>query len=150
MRVFTLSIVSAFGFYVFLADLNDFYKKVQDFFFRSSFFSLVFPAVLLVLGLGYLVIPKLLKLSINKHIFIFAGTFILISHFIFIARQLKGYTVNTFINYLFVFSILGTLNLFLFELYLRIAFKINIAKITLAGIKGGAELVQNLFTLTFR
>ena len=150
INVFFFSMLSAFSFYIFLADLNNFYNKIQNFFFRSYFFSLLFPSVVIILGVCYLIIPRLFNIPISKDIFIFAGTFALTGHLIFVARQLKGHTFNSFINYIFTFSILCTLNLFLFEFYLKIAFKVNIGKITLAGIKNGAELMQSLFTHTFR
>lgn len=150
INVFFFSMLSAFSFYIFLADLNNFYNKIQNFFFRSYFFSLLFPSVVIILGVGYLIIPRLLNIPINKDIFLFAGTFALTGHLIFVARRLKGHTFNSFINYIFIFSLLCTLNLFLFEFYLKIAFKVNIGKMAFVGIKNGAGLIQSLFTHTFR
>ena len=150
ITAFVLSMLSAFGFYVFLTDLNNSYKKIQNFFFRSSFFTLLFPSTLIILGIGYFLFPRLLNFSFNKAIFIFVGGFVLTTHLIFIAREIKGHTLNTFVNYLFFLSILSTLNLFLFELYLKIGFKIRIGKIALEGVKNGSTLIQSIFTQAFR
>lgn len=140
-----LSILSAFSFYTFVADLNDFYKKMQNFFFHSSFASYMVPSFLILLGLGYYILPKVFNAEIDKGIFIFLGGFISTSHLIFVARETKGNTFAAFINYLFTFSILYIVILFLLAAYLTAAFKIDLHKILVDGIMGGAALIKDLF-----
>jgi signal transduction histidine kinase len=140
-----LSILSAFSFYTFIADLNDFYKKMQNFFFHSSFASYMVPSFLILLGLGYYILPKVFSADIDKGIFIFLGGFISTSHLIFVARETKGNTFAAFINYLFTFSILYIVILFLLAAYLTAAFKIDLHKILVDGIMGGAALIKDLF-----
>jgi hypothetical protein len=141
-----LSVLSAFSFYTFIADLNDFYKKMQNFFFHSSFASSLVPSFLILLGLGYFILPKVFNCEIDKDIFIFLGGFIATSHLIFVARETKGNTFAAFINYLFMFSILYIVILFLLGVYLMTAFKIDLHKVLVDGIMGGAVLIKDLFS----
>lgn len=139
------SSLSAFSFYTFLADLNGFYKKIQNFFFHSSFVSYLVPSFLVLLGLGYFILPKAFDLGINKDIFVFLGGFIFTSHLIFIARESKGKTFAASINYLFNFSILYIINLLFLGIYLLAAFQIDLSKVLVDGLAGGALLIRNLF-----
>ncbi|MCK4916860.1 MAG: hypothetical protein KAI91_05840 [Candidatus Omnitrophica bacterium] len=150
LNILILSILSLFIFYNFIADLNNVYKKIQNFFFRSSFFSLLFPALLLALGLGYFFLPKILNLHINHNIFIFLGGFVFTGHLTFISRELKGHSFNSFINYLFIFSILYILNIVLFGLYLSNDFTLDMGEIVLQGMMNGAILIQNIFVQILR
>ncbi|MCK5491552.1 MAG: hypothetical protein KAJ14_00385 [Candidatus Omnitrophica bacterium] len=150
LNILILSILSLFIFYNFIADLNNVYKKIQNFFFRSSFFSLLFPALLLALGLGYFFLPKILNLHINHNIFIFLGGFVFTGHLTFISRELKGHSFNSFINYLFIFSILYILNIVLFGLYLSNDFTLDMGEIVLQGMMNGAVLIQNIFVQILR
>jgi len=145
-NILSLSFLSCFLFYTFFVDLNNLYSKIQKFFFHSNVFSLVVPSFLIVLGLGFFLIPKIFNLNFDKNLFLFLGGFILISHLIFIARDLKKGSFSGFINYLFIFSILYIINLLIFSIYLNIAFKIDLAKILVEGSKGGAFLIKNLFS----
>ena len=145
-----LSVISLFGFYAFFSDLNGFYKKIQNFFFRSSFFSYLVPSLIVVLGVGYFFLPKIFNFNFNKQIFTFLGGFCLTGHLVFIARDTKGHNFNTFSNYLFIFSILYILNLFIFILYLKVAYPLNIGEIISEGVRGGAQLIQVIFTQAFR
>jgi len=144
-NILSLSFLSCFLFYTFFVDLNNLYSKIQKFFFHSNVFSLVVPSFLIVLGLGFFLIPKIFNLNFDKNLFLFLGGFILISHLIFIARDLKKGSFSGFINYLFIFSILYIINLLLFSIYLNIAFKIDLVKILIEGSKDGAFLIKNLF-----
>jgi hypothetical protein len=146
LTTLVLPVLCAFGFYTFLTDLNEIYKKIQNFFFRSSFFSLVFPSLLILAALGYFFLPKIMKASYDRDVFIFIGGFLFTVHLIFIARETKGHTFSAVIHYLFIFSILYILNLMLFGLYLKIAFKLEIGKVALDGMRNGAILIQNIFT----
>ena len=145
-NILSLSFLSCFLFYTFFVDLNNLYSKIQKFFFHSNVFSLVVPSFLIVLGLGFFLIPKIFNLNFDKNLFLFLGGFILISHLIFIARDLKKGSFSGFINYLFIFSILYIINLLIFSIYLNIAFKIDLAKILVEGSKDGAFLIKNLFS----
>jgi hypothetical protein len=146
VNILFLSVLSAFAFYTFVADLNEFYKKIQNFFFHASFFSYLVPSFLILLGLGYFILPKVFNLGIDREIFLYLGGFIFISHLIFIARETKGDTFSAFINYLFNFSILFVVNLIFLGFYLLIAFKIDLGKVVVDGLTGGALLIKNLFT----
>ncbi len=140
------SSLSAFAFYTFLVDLNDFYKRIQNFFFHSSFLSYLVPSFLILLSIGYFILPKAFNLEIDKGIFVFLGGFVFTSHLIFIARDNKGKTFSGVINYLFNFSILYIISLLLLGVYLMAAFDVNLGKILAEGLTNGAMLIKNLFT----
>ncbi|MCK4810051.1 MAG: hypothetical protein KAS99_03830 [Candidatus Omnitrophica bacterium] len=140
------SILTPFLFYTFVADLNEVYGRVQDFFFRHSFFSLIVPSILIVLALGYFIIPKILGSSFNKDIFLFLGGVISTVHLIFIARRLKASTFSGFVHYLFIFSLLYTVSLFLFAIYLKVGFKLGLLKILSDSLRSGASLIESILT----
>ncbi|MBU1122089.1 MAG: hypothetical protein ABIH71_03775 [Candidatus Omnitrophota bacterium] len=144
-----ISVLSSFAFYTFVADLNGFYGNIQKFFFRSSFVSFLIPAIIIILGLGYFLLPRIFSFSFDKNTFVFLGGFVLASHLNYIAQEIKGYTFNTFINYLFVFSILCIINLLLFIVYLKIAFNIHMGEIIVGGVKGSVMLINSLFSKMF-
>jgi hypothetical protein len=150
LNIFYLSILSPFLFYAFVANLNNLYKKIQDFFFRSTIFSYFPPSLLIFLGIGFILIPKIFNFAFNKNIFLFSGGFVATMHLIFIARQNRGGSFSTFINYLFNFSILYIINLILFTLYLKIGFDLNLKSIFIEGTKKGVSLIQNTFTQIFK
>ena len=141
-----LSVLSAFAFYTFVADLNNFYKKMQNFFFHSSFVSYLIPSFLILLCLGYYILPRVFSLEIDKGIFVFLGGFVATSHLIFIAHETKGNTFAAFINYLFMFSILYVVILVLLGIYLQAAFKIDLHKMLVDGFMGGTSLLRDLFS----
>ena len=150
IKVLVISILCAFSFYVFIADLNGFYKGIQKFFFHSTFFAYLIPSVLVLIGIGYFFLPKVLNVVFSKDTFVFVGGFALIGHLIFVARGNQGHNFPTAVNYLFIFSILYILNLILFLVYLRIGFPIDIGKVIFEGMKGGASLIQSISTQAFR
>ncbi|MFH1504605.1 MAG: hypothetical protein ABIH08_04390 [Candidatus Omnitrophota bacterium] len=149
INILIFSVVAFFSFSEFIANLNGFYKKVQSFFFRSSQLMILFPALLIISGIGYFLLPKILNTSFNKDIFTFLGGFILTSHLCFIAKEIKGHTFSTFINYMFVFSILYILNLIFLGVYLKVAFNIQIGKIIIEGARNGTSLIQYIFAQVF-
>ncbi|MFH1771440.1 MAG: hypothetical protein ABH872_01345 [Candidatus Omnitrophota bacterium] len=150
LDILVLSIISTFAFYTFISDLDGFYKKIQNFFFRAQYVSLFSPSLLVILSIGYFFVPKITNTSINKDIFIFVGGFSFCMHLIFIARQIKGSSFSSSVNYLFMFSILFILNLIILSLYLRIGFNIYTGKVILEGMKNGAILIQDVFTQALR
>ncbi|GEM_PF-904028 len=150
LDLFFISILSCFVFYIFFASLNGIYKTIQNFFFHSSQFGLFIPTLLILLGIGYYIIPKVFNVDFNRDVFLFAGGFILIAHLIYIANETKGATFSDFINYLFIFSILYIINLIIFEAYLRIAFNIDISKINIDGARGGATIIKDMFLQIFQ
>jgi putative flippase GtrA len=75
---------------------------------------------------------------------VFLGGFVVTSHLTFVARENKGHSFNTFINYLFMFSILCIINMILLGLYLRVAFKIHIGAIIIESLKDSFSLIGNL------
>lgn len=146
MDILFFSTLASFSFYTFIADLNGFYKKIQSFFFHSSFVSYLVPSFLILLSIGYFILPKAFNLEIDKEIFVFLGGFVFTSHLIFIARDAKGKTFSEYINYLFNFSILYIINLLLLGVYLMAAFDVDLSKVVVEGLTGGALLIKNLFT----
>ncbi len=141
-----LAIFSCFLFYTFLVDLTPLYKNIQRFFFHNSFLALFIPSLFILCGLAFFIIPKLFNLYFRKDIFLFLGGFLFSVHLIFISQQIKEKTFAGFINYLFMLSILFILTLFLLGLYLNIAFSLDLKKIFIEGIQGGALSIKNLFT----
>ena len=150
INVFYLSILAPFLFYTFCSDLNQFYGKVQRFFFRSSFFSMLVPSLLVFFSVCFFVLPKVFHFTYSKDIFLFIGGFTFMSHLIFVAREIKGTTFTTFINYLFFFSVLYMMHLILFSLYLEVDFNVHLGKIIFNGMQNGARLIQQLFVQVFR
>ncbi len=147
---FVLSIVITFAVYIFFFDLNNFYKRLQKFFFRSSFFSCLFPSVLIILALAYFFVPNIFDLSINKDFFVFSGSFALIAHLIYISRITRGNSFVSVINYLFILSIFLILTLILFGFYLRIAFDFELGQVLLSGMQNGTDLIKDVFVRGFR
>lgn len=141
--VFYLSVLFPFVFCTFVSDLNNIYNKIQKFFFRSTFFSLLIPSFLVLLGICFFVLPRVSRFSFNKDIFLFLGGCAFTGHFIFIAGETKSSTFTAFINYLFIGSILYAIILIIFSAYLKIAFKIHLNEIIFEGIKGGIQLILN-------
>jgi len=150
LNVLVASVLFSFAFCVFCIDLNDYYRHIQKFFFRSLFFSLVFPSVLIVLAIGYFLLPKIMNVTYDKNIFIFLGGFAFTTHLTLVARETRGRNFTTFVNYLFIFSILYILNLFFLGAYFRIGFNLHIGKVIVEGIKGGAGLIQSTFSQVLR
>ena len=150
VNVLTVSILSAFAFNAFLVDLNNFYKKMQRFFFHSSFFSYLIPSTLIIAGLAYFILPKVFSKTFDRSLFVFLGGFLVTNHLIFIARDNKGHTFNTFINYLFLFSIFYILILILFAVYLKNGFNIALGNFVFNGLREGAVLIQKISTQTFQ
>ncbi|MDP2922664.1 MAG: hypothetical protein Q8O30_02960 [Candidatus Omnitrophota bacterium] len=144
-----VSMLSSFMFYAFFVDLNELYKKIQQFFFHTSQVSLFVPAFIILLGIFYFILPKVFHFYFDRNVFVFMGGFLLTSHLVFIARETKGITFADFVNYLFMFSILYIINLLIFSIYLTVAFEVDLAKIVVSGLKGGAILIRNLFTQLF-
>lgn len=147
--IFYFSVLSLFLFYTFIADLDNFYKKVQRFFFRSSSVSFLVSAPLILLACGYFALPKLMNFSFSKDIFIFSGGFVVCAHLVYIARENRGYAFSTFINYLFIFGILCIINILFFMFYLQVAFKISIVPVFFAAIKNTAIVIKSLFSQLF-
>lgn len=144
--VLYLAILTSFIFYTFIADLNNIYNKIQNFFFRGSYFSLVIPSLLIILALVYFLIPKLLKFSLNKDLFLFTGGFVFNMHLIFIANKTKTSSFVGFVNYLFIFSILFVVNFLILGIYLKIEYKIDLGKIIIDSIRDSSSLVKGIFS----
>lgn len=143
LSVLVFSIIAAFGFYEFIADLGPLYKRLQHFFFRSSFAGLILPSLLLLLMFGYFFLPRIFNASFNKDVFVFLGGFSLTMHLIFVARQTQGRSLATAVNYLFVFSGLCLINLILFMAYLKIGYDISIGSVLIQGAEKGVDLIQS-------
>ena len=137
--------IAAFFIYNFIADLNDVYKTIQQFFSHSTMFGLLLPFLLLIIGVGYLIIPRLFNLAINTDIFLFVGGFIMTCHMMYIAKQSRGDTFAAFSHYLLIMSVLVIINIVFFTLYLSIIYKMNTWAIIVAGSQNGYALLQNTF-----
>ena len=145
LKIFYISIFSAFTFYLFIADLNTIYDHIQNFFFRHSFVNIILPSILVLLALGYFIVPKIWSLSFNKDTFVFLGGFILMVHLIYIAQQTRESSFVGFVNYLFMFSTLYVVSVLLFAIYLRVAFPLDIGDLIVDSFNDSTRLVQDLY-----
>lgn len=134
----------------FISDTNPLYSKVQSFFFRSSFFSLVVPSLLLILALGYLIIPRLMGGSFNKDVYVFIGGYVFMTHLIFIARQSRAGGFAGFINYFFNFSLLLIVIIVFLGLYMRVAYNFRLGKVILDSVRDSTMIVRTLFNQIVR
>lgn len=134
-----------FLFYTFIVDTGNFYEKMQHFFFRHSVFALIIPSPLIILALGYFLIPKLLSITFNRDIFIFLGGVAFMVHLIFTAHTSRGTSFIGFVNYLFMFSLLYLSTLIFFACYLAVGFELHLGQIGSESIKSGFFLVKNIF-----
>ncbi|MCM8827601.1 MAG: hypothetical protein NC904_08835 [Candidatus Omnitrophica bacterium] len=147
--VFFLGLSSPLIFYTFVANLNNIYDKIQRFFFRHTFLYLAIPSLLIVLWLGYFILPKVLEKDFNKDIFVFLGGTIFMAHLIFVASGSRGNNLFSFFNYLFILSLLYTLNLILLGVYFNIGFNLPLLNILTDGIKAGGMLVRSIWVEIF-
>ncbi len=146
VTILTFSSLALFGCYAFLADLNNIYKKIQGFFFRTETVSYLFPSILILLALVYFVLPKIFNTTFRRDIFIFLGGFSFTGHLVYVARQIKGRTFSAMVNYFFLFSILYIFNLLLLGIYLNIGFPMYLGRVIVEAVQSGAALMQNIFT----
>lgn len=146
MKTFLISVLSCFAFYAFIIDLNEPYKKIQSFFFKSSIFAYVVPFFLFILGIAYFILPRVFDTTLSETLFLFLGGVILVAHLIFVSNELKETTFSGFVNYLFFFSLLYLVVLIMFGLYLRAAFDFNIFDVFVEGIRDGASTLRELIT----
>jgi hypothetical protein len=149
VTIFIASIFSCFVFYTFVVNLRSLYRKIQMFFFRSTFVSYIIPFVLFIAGISCFILPKVFNFSLRPNLFIFLGGFIFTAHLSYIAAESKGTTFPDFVHYLFILSILYILNLLFLGLYLNAFFNFHIGKIAIEGIKSGAILIQSVFAQAF-
>ncbi len=133
-----------FIFYTFVADLNSVYEKVQNFFFRHTFLTLVVPSVLMVLLLGYFFLPKIFGMTFNKQIFLFFGGAAFSLHIIFVAGQLKSTTFSGFINYVFVLSVIYLFCLVILGVYIILGFEFPLKEALMGGVKEGFSLIRSV------
>ncbi len=147
--VFYLSILLPFLFYTFISDLNSLYHKIQKFFFRAETFSLLFPSLLILSGIGFLILPKLFNLSLNKDMFVFVGGIFFTIHLIFSARSLKSNSFIGIANYLFNFSLIYLITLLLLMGYLRIGVNFSLKDTVSSGFKKGVTLLKQISTQIF-
>lgn len=146
IKTFLIAVLSCFAFYAFIADLNEIYKKIQSFFFKSTIFAYVVPFFLFILGIAYFILPRVFDMTLSETLFLFLGGFILIAHLIFVANELKEKTFSGFINYLFFFSLLYIIILIMFGMYLKAAFDFNLFDVFVEGIRQGAAYLRELIT----
>jgi len=134
----------------FVSDTNPLYNKTQSFFFRSSFFSVIIPAAMLIVALGYLILPKLMGGTFNKEVYVFIGGYIFMTHLISIARQNKSGGFAGFINYAFTFSMLLIVAIVLLGLYLRVAYNFRLGKVILDSVRDSTMILRTMFNQVVR
>jgi hypothetical protein len=105
--------------------------------------------LLLIVGLAYLVLPRLFKVNFSNDLFLFLGGFILTSHMMYIAKENKGSTFGDFAHYLLVVTLLAIVNLAFFSGYLRISYDLDFSKIFVDGGKNGFNLLVVTVTQLF-
>lgn len=137
-------------FYIFIADLNNLYSKIQKFFFRNSFLSLLLPSLLVIAAIFSFIFPKIFNIPINKEFFIFWGGFVFMMHFIYISHHSRGGSFTTFVNYIFLITVLYIFNIFLFSLYLKTSFPLKAGKLFVETSKEGWGLIHSLFFSFFK
>jgi len=147
--VFYFSILFPFLFYTFVGDLNNVYYKVQKFFFRSDFFSLVFPSLLVISAISFFIFPKLFNFSFDKRFFILTGGIFFIIHLIFVARNIKSSSFVGFSGYLLNFTLIYLLTLLLLVVYFNINFKLSFGEIIQTGTKKGVILLKQISSQLF-
>jgi Trk-type K+ transport system membrane component len=104
----------------------------------------------IILAIGYFLLPKIISISYDKNVFIFLGGIAFTTHLTLVARETKGHNFTAYVNYLFIFTILYILNLILLALYFRVGFNVHVGKVIVEGIKGGAGLIQSTFAQVLR
>lgn len=144
--VFFLGLGFPLIFYMFIADLNAIYENVQHFFFRESILSLLLPAMLLLLTLGYFIVPKLFSVSFNKDVFTFLGGFSLTTHLVAVSKNTKGTSFTGFVNYLFIFSLLYLATLIILAVYMTIGYDLHLWDLIVNSGKDGFALTKSIFT----
>lgn len=146
VKLWVLFLAAAFPliFYIFIADLNSVYKKIQYFFFRNTFLYLFFPALLIILSLIYFLAPKIFNLSFNKTIFLFLGGLTFSAHLIFAGRQTKTSGFTGFVNYIFIMDIIFILSLFFLAVYITIGYDFHLKEFLVSGTKNGFILLKSI------
>lgn len=129
----------------FLADLNNIYEKIQNFFFRQTFFGILIPSGLVVLALGYFLVPKIIGVNFSKETFTFLGPAAFMGHLIYVSRANKGENFIQFIQYVFMTSMLYILGIFILAGYFKIAFPISYSDIVVEGFKSGMSSLKSIF-----
>ena len=150
VNLLLVSVFSCLFSYIFIADLNDPYKQVQMFFFRSPVVSYLAPFVLVAAGLICFIISRIFNVKIDRGVFVFFGGFIFTAHLIYIAKETKGKTFIESINYLFTLSVFYLLNLVLLGVYMNAILRFRIGRVAAEGVRDGAVLIQTVFTRLFR
>ncbi len=133
-------------FYTFIADLDGIYEKMQHFFFRQATIQLLLPSILILFMIAYFVIPKLLRASFNKDIFVCLGGISFVIHLIFAARQSREPGFTGFVSYLLIFGLLYISTLFMLSVYLKIGFNMHLGSLILDSAKSGFSLVKGTVT----
>ena len=136
----------AFGYYLFIKDLNETYKKIQTFFFRTPKLMHLVPFLLIVAALIYFVLIKCFSVPINRGIFIFVGGFIISAHLIFVAGETKGASFSEFAGYLFNLSLYYLVALTLLAAYFNVVFNFNVMKVFFDGVQGSIASLRAFFS----
>jgi len=143
--VLGVGVFSSLFFYAFVADLNNLYKNIQNFFFRTNILSFIFSSLLVILALVYFLVPRIFGASLNENLFTFLSGFLFTSHLAFVARNQKAGGFTGYVNYLFVFSMLYMLNLILWTVYLIALYDVSLISIITDGSKEGFSILTSLF-----
>lgn len=139
----------SFFFYIFIADLNNLYKAIQNFFFRTYSLSLIISIPLALTAFLSFILPRLCGLNIEAKTFFFINGFLFAAHMIFIARNKKGTGFVGYVNYLFYLGVLYLINLFLLGTYLEAYLRIDLMHILSEGIRKGYAIFSQLYRRIF-
>jgi len=139
------TIFFVFFYYLFVADLNEIYKKIQEFLFRIPWLAHLIPFALILASGIYLLMIKVFNLSIDGNIFIFTGGFIFAMHMIYVARNIRGETFAALADYLFAMTLYYMANLIFLGFYFVILFNFNVVKVFLDGGAMAIDLMRDYF-----
>lgn len=134
-----------FGYYLFIKDLNEMYKKIQTFLFRNHVLACLVPFLLIVAAITYFVLIRFFSVPINRSVFVFVGGFIVSSHLIFVSHETRGESFGQFAGYLFNFSLYYLVNVALLAAYFNIVFNFNVLRVFLDGLSSSIAVVRSFF-----
>ncbi len=128
-----------FSYYLLIKDLNEPYKKLQTFFFRTPRLSYVLPFLLPVAAAVFFALIKFRGMAINREIFVFVGAFIVVTHLLYVSSDTKGESFGAFSGYLLNLNLFYLANLLLLGLYFNVVFNFNVLKVLWEGLRVSGE-----------
>jgi len=135
----------AFCYYLFIKDLNEVYKKIQTFFFRTPVLSYLVPFLLVLAAVVYFVLIKFFSVAINRAVFVFVGGFIVSVHLVFVSHETRGESFAQFAGYLFNFSLYYLVNIMLLAAYFNVVFNFNVLRVFFDGLEKSIAVIRGFF-----